>query len=81
MSFWNTIGVEVSGICCMSKNDENKLLKIREAAEFLGVNPETLRRWDNDDILPAIIVSPRGDRRYRKEDLERFLEKNRAKKK
>lgn len=23
-----------------------KLLRIRETAEMLGVNPETLRRWD-----------------------------------
>jgi len=40
-----------------------KLLKIREAAEILNVNPETLRRWDRSGKLKAIIISKRGDRR------------------
>lgn len=60
--------------------DKLKLLKIREAAEILGVNPETLRRWDKEGKLPAIIVSKRGDRRYKPEDIEKFIEKNRNKK-
>lgn len=53
-----------------------KLLKIREAAELLGVNPETLRRWDNEGKLVAVKVSKRGDRRYKPEDLNRFIEEN-----
>lgn len=54
-----------------------KLLRIREAAEMLGVNPETLRRWDREGKLKAIIISPRGDRRYRQEDLDNFLNEKR----
>ena len=50
-----------------------KLLKIREAAEMLSVNPETLRRWDRSGKLKAIIISKRGDRRYRKEDIVKFI--------
>jgi DNA (cytosine-5)-methyltransferase 1 len=65
----------------MSKNDLPKLLKIKEAAEILGVNPETLRRWDNDGVLLAVKVSKRGDRRYREEDIKKFIEKNSPKKK
>lgn len=49
------------------------LLKIREAAEILNVNPETLRRWDRSGKLKAIIISKRGDRRYREEDIERLI--------
>jgi len=52
-----------------------KLLRIKEAAELLGVNPATLRKWDNEGKLPAIKISKRGDRRYRKEDIEKFLKK------
>lgn len=52
-----------------------KLLKIRQAAEMLGVNPETLRRWDKSGKLKAIIISERGDRRYKKEDIERLVKK------
>ena len=50
----------------------SKLLKIREAAEILNVNPETLRRWDRSGKLKAIIISKRGDRRYREEDIEKL---------
>jgi len=50
-----------------------RLIKIREAAEMLSVNPETLRRWDREGKLRAIIISKRGDRRYKKEDIEKFI--------
>lgn len=52
-----------------------KLLKIREAAEMLGVNPETLRRWDREGRLKAVIISERGDRRYKKEDIFKWIKK------
>ncbi len=45
--------------------DSLKLLRIKEAAELLGVNPATLRKWDNEGKLPAIKISKRGDRRHR----------------
>ena len=53
-----------------------KLLKIREAAGILSVNPETLRRWDRSGKLKAIIISERGDRRYRKEDIDNYISQN-----
>lgn len=34
-----------------SKQDMNKLITVKKAAEILGVNPETLRRWDNQGKL------------------------------
>ncbi len=61
----------------MSKTKKlSKLLKIKEAAEILNVNPETLRRWDRNGNLKAIRVGRRqggGDRRYRKEDIEKII--------
>ena len=33
-----------------------KLLRIKEAADLLGVNPATLRKWDNEGKLPAIKI-------------------------
>lgn len=53
-----------------------KLLRIKEAADMLGVNPETLRRWDKEGKLPAVKVSVRGDRRYKPDDIEKFIERN-----
>lgn len=44
--------------------NKTKLLKIREAAEMLGVNPETLRRWDRDGSFKAIRIGKRGHRMY-----------------
>lgn len=41
-----------------------KLLRIRQAAEMLGVNPETLRRWDRDKVFKAIRIGKRGHRMY-----------------
>ena len=58
--------------------EEIKLLRIKEAAEMLGISTETLRRWDREGKLPAVRVSDRGDRRYKLEDLKKFIEKNRT---
>ena len=54
-----------------------KLLTIRQAAEVLNVHVETLRRWDKSGKLPAIRVNDRGDRRYKPEDLENYLNSRR----
>lgn len=56
-------------------DDSIRLLGIKEAAQLLSVSPATLRKWDNEGKLPAIKISERGDRRYRKNDLLKFLEK------
>ena len=47
---------------------------ITQAAEFLGVHPETLRRWDKTKKLQAEKINKRGDRRYDLEKLTRFKE-------
>lgn len=57
-----------------------KLLRISEAAEMLGVNPETLRRCDNNGQLKAIKLGTRSDRRYKREDLEKLIEKRNKRK-
>lgn len=49
-----------------------KLLTIREAAEFLGVSIDTLRRWDKSGKLVALRKERGTHRYYAKEDLELF---------
>ena len=56
-----------------TKNELQKLLTIRQAAEVLNVHVETLRRWDRSGKLKAIRVNDRGDRRYKSEDLEKMV--------
>lgn len=54
-------------------NKENPLLTVREAAEFLHVHTNTLRRWSDIGLLFSYRICDRGDRRFSKEDLLRFL--------
>lgn len=49
-----------------------ELLTIREAAEFLGVSIDTLRRWDKSGKLVAIRKEGGTHRYCKKEDLEAF---------
>ena len=53
---------------------ETKLISLREAARILGVNPQTLRRWDDANKLKAVRVGDRKDRKYKLSDLVEILE-------
>ena len=54
-------------------DEEEILLSIDEAALFLGVSKVTLRRWTRVSQVPFVRVNSRGDRRFRREDLEKFV--------
>lgn len=54
--------------------DSKVMLKTRDVAQLLGVHVNTVRRWSNSGVLRAYRISSRGDRRFRREDIERFLE-------
>src|SRR3989344_9235694 len=49
---------------------DKELLTIGEAAEFLGISVDTLRRWDKSGKLVAIKKKGGTHRYYAKEDLE-----------
>ncbi|MBD3279246.1 MAG: helix-turn-helix domain-containing protein [Candidatus Pacebacteria bacterium] len=53
-----------------------ELVTLKEASEILKCHPNTLRQWDEKGILKAIRIGRRKDRRYKKEDIFKFLEKN-----
>lgn len=48
-------------------------LSVTKAARLLGVHPNTIRTWSDQGRLRYYRINPRGDRRYRQGDLERFL--------
>lgn len=52
---------------------EKSLLTIGEAADFLGVSIQTLRRWDLSGNLKSIRPNPSGNRYYRIDDLRLFI--------
>ena len=55
----------------------HQLLSITDVAKFLGIHPNTVRRWSDDGIIPAYRVGKRLDRRFRRIDLEKSLKTNR----
>ncbi|HPN14577.1 MAG TPA: helix-turn-helix domain-containing protein [bacterium] len=53
-----------------------ELLTLREAADILKCHPNTLRNWDRSGLLKAVRIGTREDRRYKKEDILKLLNKN-----
>lgn len=48
-------------------------LKVKQAAAFIGVTPNTLRNWERDKKI-TVYRNPQNDYRlYKKEDLEQLL--------
>lgn len=63
----------------MSPNDSPDFLTLAEAADYIGVSKDTLRRWDASGRLKPVRRPGSGYRFYRRPDLERFrLEYQRA---
>ena len=49
-------------------------MRISEAAEYLGVSPNTLRNWENAEKIAAHRHSVNGYRLFKKEELDALLE-------
>jgi excisionase family DNA binding protein len=62
----------------MPMDDQHGWLTTEEAAEFLRVHVETMRRWARTGLIPAAKLGNRGGFRFRREDLDRFLESRRG---
>ena len=56
----------------MSVNENDRMVRIREACEMLGVHPITLRKWTDQGKIQAYRGedSERGQRRYRIGDIK-----------
>lgn len=48
-------------------------LRISEAAEYLGVSPNTLRNWENSGKIAAHRHSVNSYRLFKKEELDALL--------
>ena len=55
-------------------SNDTKLISVTRAASILGVNPQTLRRWDKAEKLVSIRVGTRKDRKYKLADIIKILE-------
>src|SRR6266545_6326029 len=57
----------------MASRDESEWLTLGQAARFLGGAQSTIRKWSDQGRVPA-FYTPGGHRRYRRGDLDKFLE-------
>ena len=49
------------------------LLTVKRVSELLHVHRNTVRRWSDRGVITAYRISSRGDRRFRKCDIDQFL--------
>ncbi len=52
---------------------DSAMLTASDVARLLNVHMNTVRRWTNKGILKTYRIGPRGDRRFRQEDIAIFL--------
>ena len=57
-------------------DEQSEWLTLGRAAEYLGVAQSTIRKWCDAGRVPA-FTTPGGHRRFRKSDLDGFLEQSR----
>lgn len=59
----------------MTFREDSEWLTLGQAARFLGVAQSTIRKWSDNGRVPA-FYTPGGHRRYRRSDLEAFLDRS-----
>ena len=52
------------------------MLTITDVAYMINVHTNTVRRWSDQGIFRTYRIGPRGDRRFRIEDIYDFLRQN-----
>ena len=62
----------------MNEEALEAMLTIRQVVDFLHISISTVRQWSDSGMLRAYRIGPRGDRRYLRDDVFRFLENSTA---
>ena len=57
----------------VNESQVSPLLTVREVARLLHIHSNTVRRWSDRGLIRAYRISRRGDRRFKREDVARFL--------
>ena len=50
-----------------------QLLTVRDVAQLLNIHNNTVRRWSDQGMIKAYRINDRGDRRFKREEIVRFL--------
>jgi len=75
-SFYLPHPCEVLYDCYMNMKEISEYLTLKQVSELLKVHENTLRNWDREGRLKAIRIGGRNIRRWKKEDVMKFLEES-----
>lgn len=50
-----------------------QILTVRKVARLLNIHVNTVRRWSDQGILRAYRITKRGDRRFKRDDIDSLL--------
>ena len=53
--------------------DSKRMLRVGDVAQLLGVHVNTVRHWSDRGVLKPFVISNRGDRRFKREDIDSFI--------
>jgi excisionase family DNA binding protein len=56
-----------------ANNSLSPMLTVREVASLLNIHANTVRRWSDEGKLKSFRITKRGDRRFKREEINRFL--------
>ncbi|MFQ5996950.1 MAG: helix-turn-helix domain-containing protein [Dehalococcoidales bacterium] len=51
----------------------SNMLTTGDVARLLNVHPSTVRRWSDRKLIKTYRIGPRGERRYRRDDVAIFF--------
>ena len=60
----------------MENNHIEPMLTTSEVARKLNLHVNTIRRWSNMGVLKTYRIGPRGDRRFKIQDVDELLLKS-----
>jgi excisionase family DNA binding protein len=51
-------------------------LSTGDVARLLNIHTNTVRRWSRNGVLKSYRIGPRGDRRFRRSDVQKLFQKS-----